>query len=455
MGLTQEIAKFVVNTDRSEIPEYVYEHAKVAFADWLSVTLAGKDDPLVDKLIRLADLMGGQEQATIIGRDLKKTLLQATLINGAASHALDYDDSLKIFHGHPSVTLFPGLLALCEWKEKKGEDLLTAYLIGLQAGAAIGACTGVEHYLRGWHSTSTLGHLASAAACARLMELDEKQTIFALGIAGTQASGLKGVFGTMCKPFHAGKASRAGLMAALLAGDGFTSAEDILEGSFGFFQVLEGRFRKEALDLLGKKWVIGDLIQKYQASCHFSHSPVEAVLEIIREHNLPVEDIQSIGVLCSQLAVDAANKMEPKTGLEGKFSISYCIATAILRGDTGIEAFTDDKVKDPFLGKFMKKISVAVDKNVRELESKVTVNTNSGEVFSAYADVLKEVPDLEIKKAKIAGKFRNLSTPQLGQKKTEELLEMIFSIDKMDRLNPLIELTQTDGQLGGSVTYPG
>jgi 2-methylcitrate dehydratase PrpD len=441
MRLTREIARFVVNLEGSGIPRHIYEHAKVAFADWLAVTVAGKDEPLVTKLIRLADLVGGEEQATIVGHGLKKTVLQAALINGAASHALDYDDSLEIFHGHPSVTLFPALLALGEWKEKRGDDFLTAYIIGLQAGAAIGACTGIEHYLSGWHSTSTLGHFASAAGCARLLGLDEKQTIFALGIAGTQASGLKGVFGTMCKPFHAGRASQAGLMAALLAKDGFTSAEDILEGRFGFLQVLGGCFADEALNMLGKVWVIPWLAQKYHASCHFTHSPVEATLEIVKKQGLCVDEIRSIRVLGSRLAIDAASKREPKTGLEGKFSISYCIANAVLRGDTGVGAFADEKVRDPSLRKLMESISVGVDSNLAELESQVIVETVGGKVFSTCADVLKQIPDLDTKKTKIAAKFRSLCTPELGTENTEQLLTTILSLEKLESIGkPFLQI---------------
>jgi 2-methylcitrate dehydratase PrpD len=445
MGLTQEIAKFIVNTQQTEIPGHIYEHAKVAFADWLCVTLAGKDDPLVIKLIRLADLMGGNEQATIVGHGMKKNMLQAALINGAASHALDYDDSMEILHGHPSVTLFPSLLALSEHQGKKGADFLRAYIIGLQAGVVIGACTGIEHYLSGWHATSTLGHLISAAGCARLLGLDEKQTVMALGIAGTQASGLKRVFGTMCKPFHAGKSSQAGLTAALLAKDGFTSAEDILEGPFGFFQVLKGRVKDEAFDRLGTKWEIQNLAQKYHASCHFTHSPIEAALEIVENQKLGVHDIRSIKVLCSQLAVDAASKMEPTTGLEGKFSMSYCIANALLTGETGIGAFTDEKVRNPLLREFMKKVTLVVGKRFKEVECEVTVKTNTGRVFSAYADVLKQIPALETKKRKIAAKFQNLCDPALGSKKTEALLETIFSIDKMDSVESVVQQASASG----------
>ena len=216
-GFTAKLASFIVNTDEQNIPEWAYEHAKVAFMDWLAVTFAGKDDPLVKILIDYADMVGGKKQATIIGYHLKKDVSSAALINGSASHVLDYDDTLVSFFGHPSVTIFPSLLALSEWRGKSGKDFLTAYILGLQVGATIGACASLDHYMAGWHATSTLGHIASAAACARLLGLSEKQATYALGIGGTQASGLKRVFGTMCKPFHAGRACQVGLMAALLA----------------------------------------------------------------------------------------------------------------------------------------------------------------------------------------------------------------------------------------------
>lgn len=263
--VTGRIAGFIVGTDASHIPSVAYEHAKVAFLDWFAVTMAGKDEPLVLKLIRFADLMGGDEQATVLGHGVKKNVSLATLINGSASHALDYDDT--IFLGdipiHPSATLFPSLLAFSEWKGKNGIDLLTAYIIGLETGACIGGCLDSEHY---WHGTSTIGRFASAAGCAKLMGLDEQQTIYALGIAGTQASGLKRVFGSMCKPFHAGRAAQVGLEAALLASEGFTSAENILEGPAGFFNVLKGRAKEEVVGLLGKDWNIDRLAQKYHAS---------------------------------------------------------------------------------------------------------------------------------------------------------------------------------------------
>lgn len=442
MGLTRSIARFIVETDGAAIPQSAFEHAKVAFMDWMAVMLAGKDDPLVVKLIHYSNLLGGYEQATVPGCGSKKTVAQAALINGAASHALDYDDSMKVFVGHPTVTLYPALLAFSEWKEMTGRDLLTAYLIGLQSASAIASCGGMEHYMHGWHATSTIGHFAAASGCAKLMKLDEQQTVYALGIAGTQASGLKSAFGTMCKPFHAGKASQSGLMAAMLAGDGFIGAEDIIEGDAGFINVLNGKSNADADHVLTDKWKVYELIQKYHASCHATHPPIEGALSIVNEYGLDINEITSIKLYVSQLAVGAAGKTEPKTGLEGKFSITYCVANSLLRKNTGTKAFTDEKVNDPEVKALMDKITVVVKKEYTMLETIIEITTESGKTYSVNADVMTDIPDIETKKLKIKDKFVDLSTPVLGREKTEKLLELIKNLDNVDNVKTMIDHLQ-------------
>ena len=436
-GLTGRFARFTAQTRNADIPGPIYEHAKVALLDWYAVTIAGKDDPLVLKLIRFADLMGGHEQATVLGHGMKKSVIQATLINGAASHALDYDDTLMSFVGHPSVALFPSLLAVAEWKGKKGAELLAAYIVGFKAIAALGTYAGMSHYLAGWHSTSTMGHLASASACSHLLGLDEEQTTHALGIAATQASGLKRVFGTMCKPFHAGRCSEAGLTSALLASDGFTSAEDILEGSQGFFEVLQADRNEESLETLGQTWDIEGLAQKYHASCHGTHSAIEAASRIVGDEGLTVSDIKSVAVKCSQVALSAAHEKDPRTGLAGKFSIAYCVANALLRGNTGMQAFTDEKVNDPEIREFMGKISVALDEKKVAMEADVEVKTTGGTVYSAFSDVFQEVPGLDVKKEKIRAKFEDLCGPVLGDRQTDQIRDAILSLDKLEDIRLL------------------
>jgi len=439
LGMTARLAEFISGTDETRIPAEVYEHARVAFMDWAAGTLGGKDDPLVRKLAAFAAEEGGNPQATLLGLGRKATVSQAALINGAASHALDYDDTLVSFLGHPSVALFPALLALSERMEKSGRELLTAYLVGVQAGGTIGACASLDHYLAGWHATSTIGHLASAAACARLLGLDPERTRHALGIGGTQASGLKRVFGTMCKPFHAGRAAQSGLMAALLARDGFTSAEDILEGPHGFFQVLRGTVNEEVLGMLGLGWDVVNLSQKYHASCHATHSPLEAALGVVREAGLDLDDIREIRVRPSRLPLDAAGNTEPSTGLEGKFSIPYCVANALLRGETGTRAFTDEQVNDPAVRALMNKIRVSLDPEMKALESRVEVETRDGTVRSGFSDILQQIPPLAVKQDRVRSKFMDLCAPVAGEGRARSLAEAIERLDGLPSMRPLAE----------------
>jgi 2-methylcitrate dehydratase PrpD len=442
-GLTRTIARFIVETDAKDIPADVYAHAKVAFLDWLGVIMAGTDDPLVGKLIQYADLMGGKEEATILGHGMKKSLSQAALINGAASHVLDYDDSSITMVGHPSVGMFPSLLALSEWNEKNGHDFLTAYEIGFKVGAVVGSCTGMDHYMAGWHATSTVGHFASAAVCSRLLGLNEQQTVYALGIAGTQAGGLKSAFGTMCKPFHAGNASRNGLTAALLAKEGFTASESILEGPDGFFQVAKGKINKEAVASFGRTWDIEKIAQKYHASCHATHSPIEGALAIVEKEGLSTDEIKSMKIYISPLAIGAAGKTEPKTALEGKFSIPYCVANALIRGNTGMQAFTDEKVNAPEIRELMKKISLEVDEKPASLEARIELETKAGKVYSRVTDIIKDIPELNVKEVKIKSKFVDLCDPVLGQKRTEELMEAALSLEKIESMKSIVELVHT------------
>jgi 2-methylcitrate dehydratase PrpD len=370
---------------------------------------------------------------------MKKSVSQAALINGSASHALDYDDTLASFLGHPSVTLFPSLLALAEWQEKSGEAFLAAYLVGLQVGITIAQCAGMEHYMAGWHGTSTIGHLASAAGCAWLLGLDAQQSAYALGVGATQASGLKRVFGTMCKPFHAGRSSQAGLVSAWLAREGFTSAEDALEGPQGFFEVLGGRGDEEPVNGLGKEWGVGDLSQKYHASCHATHSPLEATLSIVEKEKVALDQIEAIRVQSSQLALSAASKKEAATGLEGKFCIPYCVANALITGQTGNQAFTDDKVRDPAVNALMKKVTVEVDSEFKTLESRVEMETKGGQTYSAFTDVLQEIPPLEIKRERVKSKYLDLCDPLMGVERAGELADQILGLEKLESVRPFAE----------------
>jgi 2-methylcitrate dehydratase PrpD len=433
-GMTRALAGFIAGADAAGVPDEVMAHAKVAFMDWLAVAVAAKDEPLVDKLLRYAEAMGGDGQATVIGRGRRVSVEQAALINGAMSHALDFDDTIGSYIAHPSVALFPALLALSEHLGKSGKEFLTAYLVGFQVGATVGRSAGLEHYNAGWHSTSTIGAIASAAACAKLMGLDQELATHALGIGATQSSGLKIVFGTDCKPFHAGKASQSGLMAALLAKDGFTSAPDALEGPQGFFHAFKGAPDQEAIARLGKEWDVVHLAQKHHASCHATHSPIEAARAIIIDNKVDVNKVKSIGIRVSQLAMDIAGKKEPTTGLEAKFSITYCVANALLHDDTGMKAFSDKRANDFKVRDIMKRIEVSADLELQSMAAHVKIGTDDGKVFECSADVLNDIPCLHEKQMKIRAKFKSLVEPIRGEEATAALLEQINELERIENM---------------------
>ena len=204
-------------------------------------------------------------------------------------------------------------------------------------------------------------------------------------------------------------------MAALLAEKDFTSAEDILEGPQGFFEALKGKVNEDIVAMLGLGWDVQNLSQKYHASCHATHSPLEAALAVIKSENITLDDIKTITVHASTLSLQAAGKTEPATGLEGKFSISYCVANALLRGVTGMQAFTDEKVNDPVVREIMKKIKVINDPEIKALESLVEVETEDGKSFKSFSDILQQIPPLEVKKERVASKFLDLCGPVLGK----------------------------------------
>src|SRR5215472_17919279 len=232
--LTRVLAVKASSLSFDELPAPVRQIARQCVLDYLGVALAGAQDPLVQILLDETAEAGGSPQASIIGHSERLPALSAALVNGAAAHALDYDDVNMAMPGHPSVAILPGLLALAELKGSSGREVITAFVAGYEIACRIGSALRPGHYDLGFHSTGTIGAFGAAAACARLLGLDAEATAAALGIAGTQAAGLKSQFGTMCKTFHAGKAAQNGLLAARLAARGFSSRTDIVECVQGF-----------------------------------------------------------------------------------------------------------------------------------------------------------------------------------------------------------------------------
>jgi len=297
-GLTQALVAQARSLRFEDIPAEPLMWARQCVLDAIGCTLAGASDALVEILLAEMREQGGAERATIIGHKGRLPAPAAAIVNGAASHALDFDDVNLAMPGHPSVAILPALLALAEERGSSGAEVLTAFVAGYELQCRIGKVIAPGHYDGlGFHATATVGSFGAAAACAHLMGLDADRFATALGIAGTQAAGLKSMFGTMCKPLHAGKASYHGYMAAKLAARGFTSRPDVLECGQGFARTHSPDFNPErAFDAPPNGWYVCNNLFKYHASCYMTHAPIEAARKLREQHGIAASDVERIEV---------------------------------------------------------------------------------------------------------------------------------------------------------------
>jgi 2-methylcitrate dehydratase PrpD len=422
-----------------DYPPDVIDEARLCLLDWLGVTLGGAGEPLTEILLDVCDDGGGSEQASIIGRTRKNSMLNAALINGSASHALDFDDVHFQMMGHPTVPVMPALLALAEMRKIGGKEVIEAFVAGFEAECRIGSSMFPAHYQQGWHATSTLGRFGAAAACAKLMGLDADRMNNALGIAGTQSGGLKQVFGTMSKPFHAGKAAADGLLAALLAEKGFTCSDDILAGEGGFLSVLSPEATPEMItDGFGETYAIRNVMFKRHASCFETHPTIDAALDL--RNDVDVDNIESIHIRATSVAVEIAGKPEPVTGLEGKFSLVYCAALALLDGETGEDNFTDEKVTSDRMVALRKKMTVEGDEDLGLTQSEILVRTLDGKELKSFGDTLDSGADKERRKADLIRKFRSFADRLLPDGRTDSILQCVAELEHEGDIGKLVAL---------------
>lgn len=438
---TRPLAAFASGLNHNDMPAAAREVARQCLLDVLGVTLAGASEPLVEMLAAEATEAGGAEQASVIGRGFKTSVAQAALVNGSAAHALDYDDVLKAMSGHPTVPVYPTLLALAERDDRSGQDLITAFVAGVEVEARIGAMMVTGHYARGWHSTGTIGTFAAAAAAGRMLGLDDEAMARAFGIAGTQAAGLKSMFGTMCKPLHAGKAAQNGLMAALLAKRGFSSRHNVLDCEQGFVATQsDGVERAKAVEGLGDAFHTPDVLFKYHAACYGAHAPIEAALKAARHPAFDPKLVEKVDVTVHQSCIGMCDIPEPTTGLEGKFSLSHNVALGLLQqADGALSLYDDARMSDDAPKAIRPKVSVIGSTGNGNFEAQVIVHQSDGVVIRETHDVAAPERDLGRQWAKLEGKFRALAEPALGESRAGEVIDLCRGVEQAESLRPLMD----------------
>jgi 2-methylcitrate dehydratase PrpD len=440
-GLTQTLAARASALSYDALPEPVRAVARQCVLDYYGVALAGADDALVGILIE--DLLedGGEPRAGIIGHPIGMPVLSAALVNGAIGHALDYDDVNLAMPGHPSVAILPGLLALAEQRGSSGREVITAFVAGYETACRIGSAMSPGHYNLGFHATGTVGAFGAAAACARLLGLDAEATARALGIAGTQAAGLKSQFGTMCKPFHAGKASQNGLFAARLAARGFSSRPDLVECEQGFAPTHSPDFRPEKglAEPPGGFFILANLF-KYHAACYLTHGPIECA-RAVRAQGAAPDRIAKIALKLDRSCDRVCNIAAPRDGLEAKFSLRQTVAMALAGIDTAsLSVYSAATAADPTLVALRDKVQLDFQEAWPQAAAEIAVILDDGRMLRASHDAGVPSADIAAQGERLAAKFDALAAPVLGAARARELREAVAALDNIASIAELARL---------------
>jgi 2-methylcitrate dehydratase PrpD len=430
--LTRTLAAGSSAVSYEALPDNVRILARQCVLDYIGVGLAGADDPLVLILLDELSEPGADTQASVIGHPIGLPVLAAALVNGAAGHALDYDDVNLAMPGHPSVAILPALLALAEQRQSSGREVVAAFVAGYETACRIGMAMRPGHYGRGFHATGTVGAFGAAAACARLLGLDAEKTAQALGIAGTQAAGLKSQFGTMCKPFHAGKAAQNGLLAARLAARGFSSRPDLVECDQGFAPTHGPDFHPEAAlaEPPGGFHILANLF-KYHAACYMTHGPIECGRKL-REQGVVPEEIAAIALSVHRGSDRICNIAAPTDGLEAKFSLRQTVAMAMSGVDTAsLGAYGAATATDPALVALRQQVEFDFRDDCPEAAAELAVTLRDGRVLRASHDAGIPSADVAAQGERLAAKFDALAGPVLGAARTRELRQAIERLDAL------------------------
>ncbi len=441
-NLTQVLACKSAALQYGDLPRDAHELARQCILDYFGVALAGAGEELVRLLLGELAEAGGSPQAGVIGHQTRLPALAAALVNGAAGHALDYDDVNMAMPGHPSVAILPGLLALAELKRSSGREVITAFVAGYETACRIGAALQPGHYNLGFHSTGTVGTFGAAAACARLLGLDAETTATAFGIAGTQAAGLKSQFATMCKPFHAGKAAQNGLLAARLAARGFSSRADIVECVQGFAPTHGPNFSPEAALATPEAGLhLFANLFKYHAACYLTHAPIECARRLREQHGLTPGMIAGITLRLDASCERVCNIPAPVDGLQSKFSLRQTVAMALAAIDTAsLDAYSAANARDAALIRLRELVEIDWRESWPQTLAELEIELSDGRRFTARHDAGIPAADFADQGRRLAAKFDALAEPVLGAPRARELRETIAGLDHLPDVADLAKL---------------
>jgi len=445
---TDALVGLVSDLPGRSLPALARERARVAFLDCIACIMAGSQTATGQIVAAYVKEQGGRADAVVAGHGLRAPAAEAALVNGAAAHALDYDDIVRQL-GHPSVVLVPALLAAGERASSSGKDLITAYVVGFEVISRTLRHMNPAHFDRGWHATSTVGVLGATAAIAVLLRVDGAAIRNAIGIAASASAGLRKSYGSMVKPLHAGMAAHNALVAVDLAQRGFTADANSLDGTYGFLNVYRGDSEPNTdfAELLAPERPLSltetGLTIKRFACCGASHAAVDGILQLRAEHPeiADPDHIESVDSTVNQLAADILFHHVAHTGDQGRFSMEYSLAAALLDGWLGLEQFSSERVADPRVQALSRRVRMVVDPAAKvdyaNWPARVDVVLKDGRHLTTTVERPKGHPDNPLSPADLQAKFNDCCEPVLGKAATARALEMLVGLESLGEVNGL------------------
>jgi len=450
MQTTKRISEFVKNLSFDSIEKRTIEIAKKVILDTIGVSIAGSNTTTSAIIANFVHSFEGKAESFVIGKhSIKTSCLDAALVNGVAAHVLDYDDIYPEMSGHPSAPLVSAIISLGERERISGRKFLEAYIAGFEVESKLAAIIFPEHDKKGWHSTSTTGVMGAAVASAKILNLDIREISTTLSIAASLASGLRQNFGTMTKSLHVGNASRNGIFAALLAREGFSSYDNIIDAPYGFCKVFSGKDNFNFIELtnsLGNPLVLslpGVGIKKYP-SCFATHQAIDAVLCLINNYGFSTEDIKEIECKTAPRFLRILSYHSPKTETEAKFSMEYCIARAVIDRRLGLEQFTLKKVNDLQVKNFEKRIKFTIHPQLQNEEgfgfTTVNVLLNNGNKLSETITKPKGTPVTTLSEEELVEKYIECTKSVLSEQNIKKSIDILKNLEKIENIEELISV---------------
>ena len=438
LRLTAELGAFIGGLRPAMLPAKAREEACTGFTDAVACLIAGRDEPPV-RLLRDVLAPAGEESSLLFGRGRARAV-DAALINGTAAHALDFDDTAM--KGHPSAVLVPALLAEAEAIGASGAALVTAYVAGFECWGELVRRDRGQHHLKGLHPTSIFGAIAAAAACASLRGLDAARATMAIALGASHSAGLMANFGSMTKPYHAGRAAQAGVLAARLAEAGFTASPDALEHPRGFLAAFspKGEIDLETPLLAGRDWAIlalGLNLKKYPM-CYCAHRPLDAMLDLLAAHPVPHEAVETVTVELSARNLSVLRNHRPQTGLEAKFSIEFAMAAALVARRVGLPELTDGFVQRPEVQALLPRVETALDPREDPFTGyapfdRVSIRTRDGaRHVSAEVTKARGAFEVPLSRAEIRTKFEGCLEAGGWDADPAPLFEALMGLDRLN-----------------------